>query len=172
MEYVQQKQANRNGSSEPMFSEEVREEVLTQFALALTETDGGPENNAFMLQALAGNWSMAHFLDVARRRGRSFRHLLALADKSQEIQGWAMLDFMAEAVGHDLNEQLVRKAVAAVKRLRGVLAEYVLQYGDDPDVEQIISEALEDTVVRPRIGRQRYWYRVARTMGGDAHNGY
>lgn len=172
MQDTKQTQADPQGKNEPLFTDELRQEVLNRFSLALTEVDEGKQENAFMLEALAGNWSMAHFLEIAKRRGRSYRHLLALADKSQEIQGWAMLDFMAEAVGHDLNEQLVRKSIAAVKRLRGLLANYVSLYGDDPDVEQIISEALEDTVIRPRIGRRRYWYRIAQSMGGDNHDNY
>ena len=172
MQDTKQAQVNQSDRNDPKLTEEARQEVLQQFSLALTEADQGKQENAFMLEALAGNWSMGHFLEVAKRRGKSYRHLLALVDKSQEIQGWAMLDFMAEAVGHDLAEQLVRKAIASVTRLKGLLADYKLRYGEDPDIEQIISEAIEDTIIRPQIGRRRYWYRIAQSMGGDSHDGY
>lgn len=169
---TQQTQTTGNTGGGTPLTEEVRQEVMQQFTRALIETGEGQTENAWMLEGLAGNWSMSHFLEVAKRRGRSYRHLSALADKSQEIQGWAMLDFMAEAVGHDLTEQLVRKAIASVTRLKTMLADYAVHYGPDPDVEQIISEAIEDAVQRPRVGRVRYWRRVAASMGGDTHDRY
>lgn len=153
-----------NGHSRSGFTQEHYDEVKTQVEQEAKDLMAGRQENTLLIQALSGNWSVRHFLDVAGQRGKSWRFLSALADKSLEIQGWGMLDFMADAVGRDLAEQILRKALASLERVGKIEEDFKTRYGDDAFVEQIFDELRADLTTWARESRQHYWRRVNKLM--------
>ena len=156
---------NGNGThAKAEFTQEHWAEMNTQIEQEANDLLAGRKENTLFIQALSDNWSLQHFLDVARHRGKSWGFLSALADKSLEIQGWGMLDFMADAVGRDLAEQILRKALSSLDRVAKIQEAFLSHNEDSPYAEQRFDELRSDLTQWARESRQRYWRRVNRLM--------
>ncbi len=118
------------------------------------------EENFTLLGALAGNWDIRQFISVARYHGKSWRFLSALADKSLQLQGYAMLDFMADAMGRDLALQVYEKARTTFARAERMKKNLDDRYGTNELLEQIFAEMCDDFVEWTAESRQRYWRRI------------
>ena len=74
------------------------DEIVDEIAFEEDEVKKGRIDNAVLLEGLAGEINIRQFLNVARYRGTSWKFLSALSDKSLQLQGYALLDFIADAL--------------------------------------------------------------------------
>lgn len=144
---------------------EYADEIEGAIRFEENEIKAGRIENAVLLEGIAGNINVAQFLKVARFRGKHWKFLSALSDKSLEIQGYAMLDFMADAVGRDLAKLTYQKARLNFAHLNQLKGEMDARYGADEFTEQIFSEMCDDLVDMARDTRHRYWQRINRLLG-------
>jgi hypothetical protein len=139
---------------------ELRQEISDQLEWENGEIMSGRMENAILTQAIAGDWSVKHFFDVARWKGKSWRYLSALGDQSLQIQGYAMLHLIADVAGADLAEMTLRKANSTLARLHRIHNSFVAHHDDDPFAEQLHLDACEDLVQLTRETRHRFHRRV------------
>ncbi len=98
------------------------------------EITAGRQENALLHQALAGHWTADHVIEVARRRGMSYRMSATLADKMLQLEGYGLLDLIAESVGLDLAEAVVRKALATWERGKHLFDRMIARYGEEETI--------------------------------------
>jgi hypothetical protein len=139
-------------------------EVKAVLAFEEQEIMAGRRENALLTQAIANNWSAKDLFRVARHRGKSWRFLSALGDKALEIEGYALLQFVADAVGRDFAEMVFRKSLLSLQRAKAIYQQSRAVNGDDLFVEQMYVELCEDLVCWTRESRQRYWDRLTRLL--------
>lgn len=149
---------SKNGSGDH------RSEIASELEFEERELMAGRQENPLFMKAIANNWSAAHFFQVARWKGKNWRFLSALSDKALELEGYAVLDFLADAYGRDFAEQVFRKSLSALARAMNIYERFKAIYGDNPFAEQMFLELAEDEVRWTQESRQRYWSRLRRLL--------
>lgn len=130
----------RNEAVAEAMTEEQKAFIKNQLLSELNAVEAGESvDNAILLQSLAGNWSIEHFLQVAKYHGQGWRTLTPLVQKVLEIQGLAMVYFVAVAAGNDLVYAAVQKTISSVMKLK----KKGEQYANCPFATQIISDGIE-----------------------------
>ena len=121
-----------------LFSEDEYEEFNAQVKVDWQSLKEGREEDAVLLQALSENWNITELLNVAKRRGKTWRWLAALADKQNEITGMALL---SESVIHILgnaNHAMLQKALNVIARNRRFAEKYGRDHGHDEYTESVV----------------------------------
>jgi len=158
------KDSNVNLNGKNGRREEYRREIEAQFEWEQNEVAAGRIENAILMQGVAGQWSIKQYLNAAFWKGKSWRYISALSDQALQIQGYALLNFVAEAAGADMAEMIMRKSVSALKRYRDILTLSEELGGEDPFVTQLYQETCEDIVQFAREHRHSYHRRVGRLL--------
>lgn len=133
----------RNEAVAEAMTEEQKAFFNKQLRSEISAVEAGENvENAILLQSLAGNWSIEEFLQVAKFHGKGWRTLTPLVQKVLEIQGLAMVHFVAVAAGNDLAYATVQKAISTVVKLKKIGE----QYANCPFAMQIISDSIEESM--------------------------
>jgi hypothetical protein len=129
-----------------------------------SEVMAGKRENSLLTEAMAGNWTADHLIQVARRRGMNWRMSSALADKLLQLQGYALLDLMADAVGRDLAVQVMRKSIATWARAKQLIDDARQTYGDQEFFNRLWEEYEEDMATWAKNTRERNSNRLRKLL--------
>ena len=159
---------NGNGHSTnghgPKLSQTDLSEMSAIIRSEMSSLQVGRTENALLLQALAGNWSIDQLIRTATTRGRNWRFMSALADKALQIQGVGILMLVAETTGADLTEHGFRKANDSIDRLHLVYQSAVQRTGDDPYKAELLEKACRKVVGAFDQFTNAYFERVGRSL--------
>jgi hypothetical protein len=120
----------------------------------LAAIDAGNIESAALIQGIVHNWSFERYQQVAAFKGKGWRALSPLADKSLQIEGWGMLALINQIVGSDLVERTVIYARGSLKRINALEA---ADGTEDEFLAQLYSDGKQDITENAREARE--WYR-------------
>lgn len=154
-DYLREDQDEHASQVPPALTPDDVGEIQRELIWEKSEVMAGKRENSLLTEAMAGNWTADHLIQVARRRGMNWRMSSALADKLLQLQGYGLLDLMADAVGRDLAVQVMRKTIATWARAKQLLDDARRTYGDQEFFHRLWEEYEEDMATLAKETRDR-----------------
>lgn len=95
-----------------------------------------------LLEAIAGDLPIEHFLNVRGRANDDFSKLRAIANANIHLKNMSTSLLLKMIYGERLTYSITKSAGVAIRRLKALKHEFEAIFGNDEDLDEIFKEAI------------------------------